>query len=34
MLNRTATVGEEAYLSNINIYVVFKEVEVSHETNG
>ncbi|KAH8688155.1 hypothetical protein BGZ61DRAFT_588810 [Ilyonectria robusta] len=32
MLNRTVTVGEEAYLANINIYVVFEEMEVNHET--
>ncbi|KAH7022358.1 ferric reductase transmembrane component 4 [Ilyonectria destructans] len=34
VLNRTVTVAEEAYLSNINIYVVFEEMEVNHETYG
>lgn len=34
MLNQTVTVDDETYLSNINIYVVFEEVEVSHETYG
>ncbi|KAF7544888.1 hypothetical protein G7Z17_g9603 [Cylindrodendrum hubeiense] len=34
VLNRTVAVSDETYFSNYNIYVLFEEIEISHETYG